>query len=618
MDLRSLMNNDAAPARPSSQHGSSQRGSFPAPAPLPQQRSSSGPYVQQQHQHQQPPPPPPQAYYQQRPQHPAYPLDPRASNASLPSTPMALHTPQQQQFPSSQYPFPSQAQQSQHSPSQVYPQITPRQQSQGPGQAYHPHSMSPTPPGAHRSPHVYPPPHSQPSTPLGPPLQPYSRQPSAAQLQHHRNTSGASYALQHQVSIASQSSANSLPPQSAYPSESPQTYAKRPSVDYPTNISERDRSLSVSPKTKVVLPTRQNSTDSSWMARERYASTEPRAAQRSSADQAISPLTTTKQSAKISPSQPRLGSQTPGGLRNILNDDPTQQSPLVVSSPAVARGHSVPHPHLHHSQSSISNGSPVQTFEPRPTIKQEPPPALTADSLLQQPIVPPQPMSHQASHTSQLHNASQSTLKRPAESEPERMDPPKKTKKRYVEPPIWARYAPTNPRYDPKVAQALGPPPNPAQARRPSPRPALQVITPQQPQQAQLQAQPAPQQPPHDHPPQNMVHTNGHAPQNGHDPADVKYIPGFGPWEGSIQGKIAQSNLFVLEIGKYLFEEILSRPDVGVGDARNGALEIEAKLGTLVDRNTNQRFHVPILHPAVLDRRISANLRFESHMTEVS
>lgn len=625
MDLRDLMNNDAAPARPpsQSQQTSSQRGAFhpPPPPPLQQQRSSSATYlsnVQQQqqyhHQHQQAqPPPPPQAYYQSRGPHPSYPHDARASNASLPSTPMALNTPQQQ-YAGAQYPFPAQSQQ--HSPSQVYPQVTPRQQSH----PHYSHPMSPTPPTTHRSPQIYPPPHSQPSTPLGPPMQPYSRQSSAVQVQHQRTVSGASYPSQHHHSIASQSPVQSLPPQSAYPSESPHTYSKRPSIDYPTNLSERDRSLSVSPKTKVVLPTRQNSTDSTWMARERYASNEPRAAQRSSIDQAISPLTTSKH-PKVSPSQPRIGSQTPGGLRNILNDDPSQQSPLMVSSPAVTRGHSIPppppqHPQLYHSHSSLSNDSPVQAFHPQHPVKQESHSTLTSESLLQQPIAPPQPMSQPGYQPPQASNASRPTptLKRPAESEPERTNPLKKTKKRYNEPPVWARYAAANPRYDPEVAKALGPPPNPTQAKRLSPgRPALQVVTPQQ----QKQHLPSQQQ----LPPQ--AQSNGHAPApvaNGHGPMGSlgpSEHANLGPWEASIRGPYP-TDPFAFAVGKYLFEEILSRPDVGVGDARNGALEIEAKLGTLVERQTDQRIQLPVISPTVLARHMSANLRFESHMTEVS
>ena len=75
---------------------------------------------------------------------------------------------------------------------------------------------------------------------------------------------------------------------------------------------------------------------------------------------------------------------------------------------------------------------------------------------------------------------------------------------------------------------------------------------------------------------------------------------------------------FIHAVGDYLFTEMLMRHDVGVGDARNGALEIEAKLGALVDRNTDQRLRFPIMTPTVLSREFSQNVRFESFMTEVS
>lgn len=65
-------------------------------------------------------------------------------------------------------------------------------------------------------------------------------------------------------------------------------------------------------------------------------------------------------------------------------------------------------------------------------------------------------------------------------------------------------------------------------------------------------------------------------------------------------------------------QEMLSRSDVGVGDARNGALEIEAKLGTLCDRSTGDRIRFPLMTTAVLDPGWSRDhVRFESKMTEV-
>ena len=75
----------------------------------------------------------------------------------------------------------------------------------------------------------------------------------------------------------------------------------------------------------------------------------------------------------------------------------------------------------------------------------------------------------------------------------------------------------------------------------------------------------------------------------------------------------------VKDVGDFLFAQV-TRMDIGVGDIRSGTLEIEAKLGTIIDKRTNSRVSTlgtsnTILHHAITG---SGNLRFESFMTEVS
>lgn len=73
------------------------------------------------------------------------------------------------------------------------------------------------------------------------------------------------------------------------------------------------------------------------------------------------------------------------------------------------------------------------------------------------------------------------------------------------------------------------------------------------------------------------------------------------------------------EIGDFLYHHS-TRNDIGVGDVRSGVLEVEAKLGTLIDRGTKSRVSTIGVSNMILSHDISASgqFRFESFMTEVS
>ena len=96
----------------------------------------------------------------------------------------------------------------------------------------------------------------------------------------------------------------------------------------------------------------------------------------------------------------------------------------------------------------------------------------------------------------------------------------------------------------------------------------------------------------------------------------------LGPWEPSILNNIPSEEL-VKVISDWLFVEVVLREGIGVGAAgvvaRQGAvLEIEAKLGRLIDRNTNDRLRLPVMTECVVSPS-DPNLRlsFESSMSEV-
>ena len=96
----------------------------------------------------------------------------------------------------------------------------------------------------------------------------------------------------------------------------------------------------------------------------------------------------------------------------------------------------------------------------------------------------------------------------------------------------------------------------------------------------------------------------------------------LGPWEPSILNIIPSEELTRV-ISDWLFEHVVLREDVGVGPAGGAAdqgavLEIEAKIGQLMDKNTNDRIRIPVLNECVVSHT-DPNLKiaFKSSMTEV-
>lgn len=65
----------------------------------------------------------------------------------------------------------------------------------------------------------------------------------------------------------------------------------------------------------------------------------------------------------------------------------------------------------------------------------------------------------------------------------------------------------------------------------------------------------------------------------------------------------------------FLFNEVVRRDDVGAG----ARLEIEAKIGQFIDKNTNERLRLPVITECILSNRDPGlRITFQSSMTEVS
>ena len=95
----------------------------------------------------------------------------------------------------------------------------------------------------------------------------------------------------------------------------------------------------------------------------------------------------------------------------------------------------------------------------------------------------------------------------------------------------------------------------------------------------------------------------------------------LGPWEDSITNTIP-SDEYLRQLSDFLYKEVVGRLDVDVGPAGGGSnsgavIEIEAKIGQLIDRNTNTRLRLPVRTECIITNDSGLRVNFKSSMTEV-
>jgi hypothetical protein len=88
----------------------------------------------------------------------------------------------------------------------------------------------------------------------------------------------------------------------------------------------------------------------------------------------------------------------------------------------------------------------------------------------------------------------------------------------------------------------------------------------------------------------------------------------LGPWEESILGSKPNEMMTKL-VADFLYTNVVSRSDLGELGSRGVEIEIEAKLGQLIDRETNDRFYLPVDSECIL--KSNSRVSFRSSMTEV-
>lgn len=87
------------------------------------------------------------------------------------------------------------------------------------------------------------------------------------------------------------------------------------------------------------------------------------------------------------------------------------------------------------------------------------------------------------------------------------------------------------------------------------------------------------------------------------------------PWEPTIIGKQPYEELSKA-VADFIYINVINHHDLAQIRSHNALIEVEAKLGNLVNKNTNDRVHYPILSECLLQD--SSRVMFKSSMTEVS
>ncbi|PWW78547.1 mRNA triphosphatase CET1 [Tuber magnatum] len=268
------------------------------------------------------------------------------------------------------------------------------------------------------------------------------------------------------------------------------------------------------------------------------------------------------------------------------NSNPSQQPPSQPSSGATSQRTSTVSPsnkeQPHPPPSSLTLQTEKSTPTPVPTSihPRHPPPRSSSSPKATQQLGPPPAPSH-----------NQAIVEGGNSDSPGPSGPPKKRVRR-DEAPIWAR----------KASRSSSSSPVLANRRQPSSANQHQPLQQQQP-------PPLPPPPPQQHqkPP----------PASGFTP---RFVPCFGPWEPSICNTEPHEEL-TREVANFLFNHVACQNDPALtpsgGDGPVVMIEIEAKIGHLIDKERGERLKLPVITETVLNvNEPGWKIQFKSSMTE--
>lgn len=279
---------------------------------------------------------------------------------------------------------------------------------------------------------------------------------------------------------------------------------------------------------------------------------------------------------------------------HMITTEPEQMNSLPPAVTPAAYQHPVPPP------SSSDRESPVPRVSPSKQASE-----VTASPLTAQPPLTVPTTNVKVEPQEQTNNANKSSVS------PQR---PAKKRTRYDEPPIFARKASRSTSSSPVVLNR----------RHLGQGASVTSAGPVKSEQSKdggtvSSAQPVDSQSvlPDRHNTSPFAHEGPSVTLPQGQPALMDDGP-LGPWEPSITNVIPSEEI-TRKIMDFLFLEVVERKDVDDGPIPGVQLEIEAKLGQLIDKNTNERVRLPVLTECIFNKdHPSWRTSFRSSMTEVS
>ncbi|KAL4899762.1 hypothetical protein BDW74DRAFT_107489 [Aspergillus multicolor] len=546
-----------------------------------------------------------------------------AGNSQRPPSPSSHRSPPQLTRKPSEPVYPSHDQFPSSSSSSSYPPGYPN----GPAQQPAPLQRSQTSPdrapsyGSLQSPYQYNPPGAQSQRGHSPPIAPYgasaSRESFAAPAsyppQHHPSHQQSAIAPQRSQSI--QSVLSPYPPAShSYPRrESSPTAPQHPYPMQQFSPAAAQGSLPGTPRGSAAAlyhhstpssarphssgrDSLSNRASSPWVGQDVQMHMSPTAVPRPPRQDSRAFDNTPRRASAITErreSDENVSPRTafPPGIRrdSVTSNDQAALSQLHDKENGISAQGSRLFDRSSHSQSastapiaSQANSPPSQAFIPNdsPKAKQIPPRSSKTSSI-----------------SESVHNSSP--------------QPPKAKRRRYNEPPIYAHKSIRTKGRCPMIPNPL--PPVPRHLRHTSQNPWLLR------QQAALQAAPATKIRREGSVVAGLPPAQPSQPSQSSQPSQLRQrseppkVNSLGPWEPSITGLFPYEEVTKV-VCDFLFQHVVAGPASATAQSQGTMIEVEAKLGHIIDLDRGERLRLPIMTESIITKdRIRTN--FESKMT---
>ncbi|KAJ5935279.1 hypothetical protein N7466_004826 [Penicillium verhagenii] len=449
---------------------------------------------------------------------------------------------------------------------------------------------------------------SHPQHPAGPLASPYTPQPMSAGVQH---TEPASYFAQQRSHSLHSVMANPRPI----------------TRDSPPSVPQPHPSHQFSPSAHHSLPGTPLGPPPAFISRQSPSSARPQSSDHDSprnplsSSQALQDVQARDHSQLSSPSRQRQFSPNTRPNESTPSFQPTgvKQEPLETASPESSRQNSIT------ANSDSAGAGPRRPSEDR---WNESPTALFHSRPGSDSRASPIATTHAQMNSSPTASRSGSQFKMEIDHESSQLPKPKR--RRYNEPPIYAQRSARTKGRCPVIPNPQPPIPKHARqlheerqlSRRASSAtgPAITAVTPTS-ARTPVAAPTSTNGPPTPAVPLAPPAPVATSAPSSNNTSRTKPVGILGPWEPSITGLIPYEEVTKL-LCDFLFQHVVMRNDVGAGSAGSAAagqgtiIEIEGKLGHVMDMDRGERLNLPILTETVVNRDIPRfRTSFESSMT---